>query len=158
MKVAEKIKLETFIQKGEKQKIENTKILADVFEAVSGAIYYDSDCNLELVRSKMIDPFYTNIESIIKRSYLGIRGKNSLLEFLQKKYKTELYIELEYEMFGEIHNPRWRARNPKIKKRDTGKELIKISIELRSDRYETKKEAERDIYLKILHHFKRSRI
>ena len=159
IKLATKIKLESYIFKAKNQEIRNTKILADCFEAICGAIYFDSNKNLNLVRSKLIDPFYTDIDNIIQTpQYSRIGGKNLLLEFLQKKYRTELYIELEYKVFGKIHNPIWRAENPKILERMTGKELIKIPIELRSSRFETKKEAERDIYLKILNHFKRCKV
>ena len=36
----------------------NSKIMADVFEAIAGAIYFDSDRNYKQVQEKIVDKFY----------------------------------------------------------------------------------------------------
>jgi len=47
--VANKINLQEFIFKSGKQQIKGTRILADVFEAICGAIFLDSNQNINLV-------------------------------------------------------------------------------------------------------------
>ncbi len=61
--------------------------------------------------------------------------------FIESKEEKERFIHL--------------MKSPKILERNTGTELIKIPIELKSSRFETKKEAERDIYLKILNYLRK---
>ena len=45
-----------FSVKGEDLK--NSKIMADVFEAIAGAIYFDSNRNYKLIQKKIVDKFY----------------------------------------------------------------------------------------------------
>jgi len=42
------------------------------------------------------------------------------------------------------------AKNPKILDRNTQRELIKLPIKLKSNKFRNKKEVEKDIYAKIL--------
>ncbi|MFX1389320.1 MAG: ribonuclease III domain-containing protein [Promethearchaeota archaeon] len=147
-KVASKIGLDKFIFKTEKQRIKGTRIPADVFEAICGALFLDSSYDLILVEQKIIDPFYGNIEQIIQNSIIS--DKNVLLEFLQEKYKKPISIELEYQKKGLEHDPIWVAHNPIIIDKKSKKELIKITTILNSGEFRSKKEAEKDIYKKIL--------
>jgi len=147
-RIANKIQLEKYIFKTKKQRIKGTRILADIFEAICGALFLDSDCNINLVQQKLIDPFYQNLENIVQNSIIS--SKNLLLEFLQEKYKTSVIIELDYEKNGEEHDPIWVAKNPKILDRNTQRELIKLPIKLKSNKFRNKKEVEKDIYAKIL--------
>ena len=50
--------LEKFIFKNSSEKIEGTCILADIFEAICGALYIDSNKDLDKVEQKLIDKFY----------------------------------------------------------------------------------------------------
>jgi ribonuclease-3 len=147
-KVANKIELERFIFKAEKQRVRGTRILADVFEAICGALFLDSDYNLELIQEKIIDPFYDNIELIIQNSIIS--SKNILLEYLQEKFKTNITIRLEYKKWGLEHDPIWIAQNPVILNKTKHKEVIKLPEEIESGKFKSKKEAEKDIYNKIL--------
>ena len=147
-KVAKKIQLEKFIFKTENQRIKDTRILADIFEAICGAIFLDSDYNLNLVEQKVIDPFYDELDILIKNSIIS--RKNVLLEILQERFKTPVIIKLEYEKYGEEHEPTWIARNPKILEKTKQIELIKIPKKLHSSKFGNKKDAEKDIYAKIL--------
>ncbi|MFW9826098.1 MAG: ribonuclease III domain-containing protein [Candidatus Thorarchaeota archaeon] len=147
-KVANKIELERFIFKAEKQRVKGTRILADVFEAICGALFLDSDYNLRLIEEKIIDPFYDNFELIIQNSINS--SKNILLEYLQEKFKTTVAIKLEYKKGGLEHEPIWVARNPVILNKTNHKELIEIPKGIESSQFKSKKEAEKEIYQKIL--------
>lgn len=150
--VAKKVNLEKFIFKTENQRVKGTRILADVFEAICGALFLDSNCDLNLVTQKIIDPFYEDLDNIIQDSMIS--SKNVLLELLQEKFKTNIIIKLEYEKSGFEHDPIWIARNPRILEKDSEKELIKIPRNLRSDKFSNKKDADKNLYAKILKHLK----
>jgi ribonuclease-3 len=147
-KVANRIKLEDYIFKTNDQIVKGTRILADVFEAICGALFLDSDCNLSLVEKKLIDPFYEDLDTIVQD--LNSYSKNALLEFLQDKFKTSIIIKLECEKSGEEHDLTWIVKNPKILEKAKQRELIKIPRKLESGKFRNKKEAEKDIYAKIL--------
>ncbi|MHA2394774.1 MAG: ribonuclease III domain-containing protein [Promethearchaeota archaeon] len=148
IQVASRMNLQDFIFKNEKQSVKGTTILADVFESICGAIFLDSDNSLSVVREKMIDPFYDDFDSIAETSLL--LKKNDLLEFLQDKFKTSILVKLDYERSGLEHNPKWIAKNPKIIERNTHKEIVKLPVNLESSGYKRKKDADKDIYFKIL--------
>lgn len=154
-KVAKQIKLEDYIFKTENQRIEGTRILADVFEALSGAIFLDSNHNLNLVEEKLIEPFYENLDIIVKNSIIS--SKNELLEYLQDKFKTNIVIELEYEKYGEEHDPIWMAKNPRILDKEQ-KELLGIPKKLKSGKFGTKKDAEKSLFNIILNYLKKKEI
>ncbi len=146
--IANKIGLEKYIFKTEKQRIKGTRILADIFEALCGAIFLDSEYNLDVVEQKMINPFYEDLNVIIQTSIIS--SKNALLEFLQEKYKTNIMIELEYEKSGIEHNPIWIAKKARILEQNSRKELVKIPGSLKSVKCNSKKMADKDLYAKIL--------
>jgi dsRNA-specific ribonuclease len=152
-KVANRINLQRFIFKSEKQSVKGTRILADVFEAICGALFLDSNYNFRLVEEKMINPFYEDLDSTIENSMLD--KKNELLEFLQEKFKTSIIITLDYEKSGYEHDPSWIARNPRIRERFTEELLTKLPKDINSKVFGNKKDAERDIYLKILNYLKK---
>ncbi|MFX1574562.1 MAG: ribonuclease III domain-containing protein [Promethearchaeota archaeon] len=151
-KVAQKMNLHEYIFKADKQRVKGTRILADIYEAICGAIFIDSDNNLNIVEQKIIDPFYENLD--IKSGNLILSKKNELLEFLQEKFKTNIYISLEYEKGGLEHDPTWIAKNPKILEKDIQKELFKLPKGFKSKKFTNKKDAEKDIYFKILDYLK----
>ena len=147
-KVAESINLHDFIFKTEKQLVMGTRIMADVFEAICGAIFLDSNYDFKLVEEKMINPFYEDFDAIIGSSVVS--EKNELLEFLQKKFKTSIIIKLKYVKSGPDHDLTWIAKNPKILGQENQKELIKIPKRIESARFSNKKDVDKDIYTKIL--------
>ncbi|NVM34100.1 MAG: hypothetical protein HWN81_00795 [Candidatus Lokiarchaeota archaeon] len=150
--IAKKIGLEKYILKTEKQRIKGTRILADIFESICGALFLDSEYNLNLVEQKMINPFYEDLNLIIQTSMIS--SKNTLLEFLQEKFKTNITIELEYEKSGEEHDLIWIAKNPRIIDKFSKKTLLKIPINLKSCKFKNKRDSEKDIYTKILEYLK----
>jgi len=151
-KVANRMNLQDFIFKTESQTVKGTRILADVFEAICGAIFFDSNYNFRVVEEKMINPFYGDLEATIDNSLSD--QKNELLEFLQAKFKTSILIELEYEKSGFEHDPIWIAKNPMVIDKYDQKDLIKISKNLKSGKFRNKKDAEKDIYAKIYKYLK----
>ena len=74
--------------------------------------------------------------------------KNQLLEYLQNKFKITPTIKLKYENLGTDNDARWFAKNPKIIDINQ-KELIKVPNNIKSDVFKTRKDAEKNISLKI---------
>ncbi len=144
--------LHDYIIKTEKQKINGTSILADVFEALCGAIFLDSEKNLKKVEEKIINPYFKDFK--LNTQNIKISSKNELLEFLQNKFKTSVLIDLEYEKRGLEHDPIWIVKNPKIIDKASNKSILKISKTIKSEKFKSKKDAEKDIYAKILDYLK----
>jgi len=144
--------LKKFVLKSEKQVIEGTRILADVFEALCGAIFLDSDSNLKLVEEKVINRFYDDWDGIINET--SILNKSKLLEHIQKRHRITPVIKTEFLKRGQDNNPKWIAKNPKILDRNN-KILIPLQEDLKSEECKSKKEAEQDLYLKILNYLKK---
>ena len=147
LKVADEMELWRYILAANKQKIEGTSIMAEVFEAICGAIYLDSNYDLKIVEQKIIDKYFYDLDSMIEQS--PHLNKNQLLEYLQDIYKITPKLEFEYEKFGPANDSRWVVRNPKIIDQNQ-KEVIKLPSTLSSAEFKRKKDAEKDISLKIL--------
>jgi len=146
-KIAMGMELWNYIFSSKKQRVKDSSILADVFEAICGAIFIDSGNNLQVVEKIIIDRFIIDWESLIKES--PHLHKNQLLEYLQNKFKTTPTIKLEFEELDPKGDRRWIAKNPVIV--DTNqKELITVPNYLKSNKFKTKLEAEKNISLKIL--------
>jgi ribonuclease-3 len=147
LKVAKEMELWRYIFASNKQKIEDTSILADVFEAICGAMYIDSDNNLKLVEQKILDKFFYDWDSLINQS--PHLNKNQLVEHLQDLYKFTPEIKFEYERRGPANDSRWIVKNPKILDQDQNK-IIELPTTLRSGEHKRKKDADKDLSLKIL--------
>lgn len=146
--IAQKNRFEEYIFKAEKQKVKDTRILADVFEAVCGAIFLDSDWNLKVVEEKMIGRFIGDLNlNVID---LNIQSKNTLLEYLQKKFHTSIIIKLDYERCGPEDDTFWIAKNPEFIVNNKLTELDKVPPNIRSEKHKNKQEADKDVYSKIL--------
>ena len=146
-KIAMGMELWKYIFSSKKQRVKDSSILADVFEAICGAIFIDSGNNLQVVERIIIDRFITDWESLMKES--PHLYKNQLLEYLQNKFKTTPTIKFDFEKLGPDNDTRWIAKNPVIVDINQ-KELIKVPNNLKSKRFKTKIEAEKNISLKIL--------
>ena len=146
-KIAMGMELWKYIFSSKKQRVKDSSILADVFEAICGAIFIDSGNNLQVVERIIIDRFITDWESLMKES--PHLYKNQLLEYLQNKFKTTPTIKFDFEKLGPDNDTRWIAKNPVIVDINQ-KELIKVPNNLKSKRFKTKLEAEKNISLKIL--------
>ncbi len=138
--------LQDFIFTTPDEDLENSTILADILEAICGAIFLDSNYNLRIVEEKIVNKFYNTLHKVIKES--PIFNKNILLEYLQKILRFTPRIEFEFEKTGPDHALRWRAKHPRIL--DPEGNVIKYFPNLISPYFKSKKEAEFDLSSKIL--------
>lgn len=141
--------LENFIFISKNQRIKGTRILADIFEALCGALYLDSGKSLGIVEQKIVDRFYSDWDRLIEGT--SVFNKNQLLEFLQEILKFTPKIKADFVKTGPDNAPFWMAKNPQIVD-PNGKIIISLSKKLKrikSRAAKTKKEAEKDLYLKI---------
>ncbi|MGV9203401.1 MAG: ribonuclease III domain-containing protein [Promethearchaeia archaeon] len=146
--------LDQYVLKSPAQQISGTLILADIFEAVCGAIYLDSDFNQHIVEEKIINQFYKDWKHFIKNS--DIFSKNELLEYLQQKFKFTPTVRCNFEKIGPDHDSRWLAKNPRILNQKKEKiRDIRIPPSFQSKLCKTKKGAEKNLYKKILEYLKR---
>jgi len=146
-KVGTEMELWNFIFSAKGQRVKDTLILADVFEAICGAIFIDSGNNLQVVKKIIIDRFIIDWESKIRE--LPHLYKNQLLEYLQNKFKITPTIKFDYIPLGPDDDRHWIAKNPVIIDNNQ-KELVKIPNHLKSGIFKTQKDAEKNISLKIL--------
>jgi len=100
----------------------------------------------------MIDPFFKNLDFIIENS--EVNEKSDLLEFLQQRFRVGVKVNLDYEKTGLDHDPIWLAKNPKILNSSDRNELIQLPSQLKSSKFKSKNDAEKDIYSKILEYLK----
>ncbi len=142
--------LENYVRKANNQELAGTTILADVLEALCGAIYLDSNHDILLVEKVIIDKFYDDWDKLMDTTVLS---KNELLEHLQKMFKETPIVKLEYEPTGPDNKKMWIAKNPKILDHQ-GRILIDLPNGLASAISKTKKEADKDIYVKIFRYLK----
>jgi ribonuclease-3 len=147
VKVANEMELWRYIFSSNKQKVERTSILAEVFEAICGAIYLDSDYDLKMVEQKILDRYFYDWDSMVEQS--PHLYKNQLLEYLQDIYKITPTLKFEYEKLGPTNDPLWVARNPEVIDPNQ-KRIVEIPLSLRSEKFKRKKDAEKDLSLKIL--------
>jgi len=152
LKVAKDMKLENYIYSSKSQKIKGTSILADIFEAICGAIYIDSDNNIQIVEKQIIDRFIQDWDSFLKESMS--LSKNELLEFLQKLYKMTPIVKYDYEQIGPQHELLWIVKSARILDQNNI-DIVTLPISLKSEPFKTKKDAEKDISIKILRYLKR---
>ncbi|MFO8018176.1 MAG: ribonuclease III domain-containing protein [Promethearchaeia archaeon] len=150
----EYFRLDEYVLKSPDQQLSGTLILADIFEAISGAIYLDSQFNLKIVENKIINIFYKDWKNLIKDS--DIFSKNKLLEHLQQRFKFTPTIRCKFEKIGPDHDSRWFAKNPRILNQEKQKiKEIDIPPSFQSKLCKTKKSAEKNLYKKILEYLKK---
>ena len=147
VKVANEMELWKYVFKSNRQPIEGTNILAEVFEAICGAMYLDSDNNLETVELKIVDKYFKDWRSMIELS--PHLYKNQLLEYLQNIYKTTPILKFCHTNVGSENDPRWVAKKLKILDRNQ-KIIVEIPQTLKSEEYKRQIDAEKDLSIKIL--------
>ena len=141
----QELNLSKYVLKAQKQEIKGTKILADVFEAICGAIFLDSGQDIRIVEEKMINRFFDDFEAIIEDS--TIFNKSQLIEYIQKLHRITPRIECIYENHGTDNKPKWIAKSPKIYPE---KLSLKLPKNLKSNEFKSINEAEQNLYKKIL--------
>jgi len=148
--------INNYILKSEHQEIFGTKIMADIFEAICGAVFMDSNRNFNIVEKNIIDQFYNDWNELIEES--SIFHKNKLLEYLQSQLRFTPIINVQFKSTGLQNKPLWVARDPKIltPNHKKIKYLNKFIKNLVSKESKTKKEAEQDLFAKILDLFRKN--
>lgn len=144
----ERMGLRDHIRASEKREKISSKVIADVFEAVCGAIYCDSGGSQGM----------KEVEKFLQRFHIleGLKGKMSTVEdFLPIRNRFENKfreinrcnpeIRFTYGSRGEEHQKQWKIETCSIKDAQTG-----VYVELqgvKSDRwFNTKKDAETDAF------------
>ncbi|MBY9018425.1 MAG: hypothetical protein KGD66_06290 [Candidatus Lokiarchaeota archaeon] len=147
IKVASNMGLDEFIICANRQEVVGTSIMADVFESICGALYLDSNTNLDIVNEKIIDRFMKNWDELVGHSFQF--AKNNFLEFIQEKLRFTPNLEFLYEKLEQGYSIRWKIKGIRILNPE-GKETYSIPQSITSDFHETRKEAEKDFCLKAL--------
>ena len=145
----EKMGLRNYIRASEQRENIPPKVIADVFEAICGAIYLDTE---ESLRIKEVKKFLLKFD-IFKRikeekssggDFLHIRNKfeNKLRE---KYHYSDPGIEFEYSPSGEEHQKRWKIEKCSIKDIQTG-EYVELKGVKSGKWFSSKKDAETDAF------------
>ncbi|MHA1670022.1 MAG: ribonuclease III domain-containing protein [Promethearchaeota archaeon] len=153
--VATRMKLDEFIFRANKQEVIGTAIMADVFESICGALFLDSNKNLDIVDEKIIDRFMENWDELVDPSFQF--AKNNFLEFIQEKLRFTPNLEFLYEKLEHGNHIRWKVKGIRILN-TKGKETYSIPQSITSDFYETRKEAEKDFCLKALKYIQKKNL
>ncbi|MDI6811213.1 MAG: ribonuclease III domain-containing protein [archaeon] len=119
----EEIGLRTYIRVGEKRENISSKVIADVFEAICGAVYLDSE---ESVRMNEVEEFlqkFKIFESIKQKMYAAedfLPMRNQFENKFREVYRCNPDIKFEYGSSGEEHQKRWKIERCTIKDPQTG--------------------------------------
>jgi len=130
--------------------IEKAPQLAEIFEAIIGALFLDSNKSLQIVNDVILKQFFYDWEKYLEQSTAFM--KNDLLDYLQEKYRCTPSINPDPPLQrGPDHKPQWKLKNPRIYNQ-YGMKLPNLSLpeNLESNWGKTKKDAEKDLYNKIL--------
>jgi dsRNA-specific ribonuclease len=135
------------------QDIKGTKIIADVLEAVSGAIFLDCGMDLSIVEKVIVDKFYPDWIKILEET--DVFNVNMLLEFVQKEHRLPQAprIIIEYESYGVDNEPVWIGSNPKIV--DHNGNILNDFKGLESKQFKNKPEAKKDLCREMYKKLKR---
>ncbi|MGB2841891.1 MAG: ribonuclease III domain-containing protein [Halobacteriota archaeon] len=142
----EKIGLRNYIRASEKRENIVPKVIADVFEAICGAIYLDSE---ESIRIKEVKKFLLKFD-IFERikeemssggEFLPIR--NQFENKFREINRCNPEIDFEYSSTGEGHQTRWRIEKCSIKDAQTG-ECVELKGVKSDTWFDSKKDAETD--------------
>ncbi|MBY9002624.1 MAG: hypothetical protein KGD73_01510 [Candidatus Lokiarchaeota archaeon] len=155
IRVASNIGLDDFIFQSNKQEVVGTSIMADVFESICGALFLDSNEDLDIVEEKIIDRFMKNWEESINLSTQF--AKNNFLEYLQEMLRYTPNLEFLYEKLDQENAIGWKVKEVRILDLG-GKEAYSIPHFITSDFYETRKEAEKDFCLKALRYIQQREV
>lgn len=118
-------------------------ILADVYEALAGAVYLDSGRKLSIARQIFIDPLVERLDDLESGSLDG--AKNRFIEAVQHIFGFTPEIEIEYVESGPDHEKRFGCRGLKVIDPSSGKVVRTFNIPTKSDDFKRKKDADKDL-------------
>ena len=142
----ETIGLRNYIRAGETSENISKKVVADVFEAICGAIYLDTE---ETIRIKEVERFLQkfNISERIKAEMLTAGDFLPIRNQFENKFRElnrcNPEIEFRYRSVGEAHQKRWQIDECAIKADPTG-EYVTLTGVKSNNWFASKKDAERD--------------
>lgn len=143
---SEELGLRRYIRAAEQREAISMKVLADVFEAICGAIYRDSSSSVGMAEvEKFLERFH-----ILERVEAGIAHNDDVLPVrnrfenaFRERYRCNPSIHFTYESQGAAHQKAWRITACAINNPQTGEYADLAGV--KSDRwFGTKKEAETD--------------
>jgi dsRNA-specific ribonuclease len=143
----EEIGLRTYIRAGEKRENISSKVVADVFEAICGAIYLDSE---ESVRMNEVAEFlqkFNIFERIKQKMYTAedfLPMRNQFENTFREVYRCNPDINFEYGSSGEEHQKWWKIERCTIKDPQTG-EYVELEGVKSDTWFTSKKDAETDV-------------
>ena len=153
LKIASEMELGKYIISSKYQEIIGTAILADIFESICGAIFLDSEKDLNLIEDLIVNRFFKDWENNFRES-LHL-SKNELLEFLQSRLKYTPKLKFEYESVSEKEKIRWRVTHLNILDPE-GKIAIEIPRIFATKVLHSRKEAEKHVSRRVLKYLKQN--
>jgi len=143
----EEIGLKSYIRAGEKRETISAKVVADVLEAICGAIYLDSAEPEKMNEvEKFIGKFnlFERIKEKMSAADDFLPMRNQFENKFREVHRCNPDIKFEYGESGEEHQKRWKIELCKIKDPQTGEDVELEGV--KSDTwFTTKKEAETDV-------------
>jgi ribonuclease-3 len=145
----ENIGLKNYIRASEKRENISPNVIADVFEAICGAIYLDTE---ESIRINEVENFLQRFEvsEWIKEETLKAEEHLPIgtlfVNKFQKINRSNPEIYFEYSSTGEEHHKRWRIEKCSIKGTQTGEYIELKGVKSDKDKwFLSKKDAETDV-------------
>jgi len=141
---SEEIGLRRYIRAAEERDALSAKVLADVFEAICGAIYRDSSSSAGTAEVEQFLEWFHILERleagvVHDEEFLPVR--NRFENAFRERYRCNPSIQFTYESQGAAHQKEWRIAACVIQDPETGEHVELAGVE--SDRwFSTKKDAE----------------
>lgn len=150
----ERIGIRNYIRASEERDNISSKVIADVFEAICGAIYWDSGGSHGMKEVEKFLQKFLIFEQLKEKmsaveDFLPVR--NRFENRFRGKNRCNPEIKFTYESQGAAHQKQWRIETCAIKDPQTG-EFVELSG-VKSDRWFSNiKDAETDFFEKAYHY------
>ncbi len=146
----ENMGLRNYIRANEKREDIRPKVIADVFEAICGAVYLDTK---ESSRIKEVKKFLLKFDILerIKKEMSSGRGflpiRNQFENKFREIHRCNPEIDFVYTSSGEGHQTRWKIEKCSIKDSQTGEYVELKGIKNSGKWFSSKKDAETDAFV-----------
>jgi dsRNA-specific ribonuclease len=145
----EQLGLTAFIRATEPHVEISAKVVADVFEAICGAIYWDSGeaAGMSAVKQflKQFDLF-TQLQERLATEEAFLPVRNQFENRFREVYRRNPEIRFTYESQGEAHQMEWRIEQCAIKDPVTG-DFVDLEGVRSGQWFKNKKDAETDVLM-----------
>lgn len=142
----EKLGLRDYVRAREEKEEISAKVIADVFEAICGAIYWDSRGSQGMEAVKKFLWKFQILEAIKQKMSTGedfLPIRNRFENKFREMYRCNPDIRFIYGSQGEEHQKQWRIEACSIKGAQTG-EYVELYGVKSDSWFNTKKDAETD--------------